>query len=253
MHRYRHLGIGYALVYVLQACQACTVWEMGISGLASAANNLFLALPVFYGTNGTFFIDNRQFSYSCSETDGWQNGWHDFFVTDDVLNWKPEHERDFGTVCRKVDVGIIHPLLQGVQLSYNDLQTVSALKVRLHFKPWPLESPFGPLPQHTLETLHVLECHDCYILRPIMVLSTVVVNKQMWRLQPWVQSKVNAALKRANEQPRPTIGFHMRGGAPHVNHFRLHLRTGGRMFWGHVHLLNVHFENQGPSCGGPHA
>jgi hypothetical protein len=131
MQRYRRFRIGYALIYVLQACQACTVWKMGNSGLASAASNLFLAFPVFYGTNGTFFIDNHEFFYSCSETDGWQNGWHDFFVTDDVLNWKPEHEHDFGTVCRRIDVGIIHPLLQEVQLTYNDLQTVSALKVRL--------------------------------------------------------------------------------------------------------------------------
>eukprot|EP00884_Botryococcus_braunii_P015095 jgi/Botrbrau1/23587/Bobra.0141s0051.1 len=138
----------------------CGRWES--AGLASAANNLFLAFPVFYGTNGTFFLDNRDFAYSCSESEGWQNGWHDFFVTDDVLNWKPAHERDFGNVCRRANVGMIHPLLQDVQLSYNDLQTASALK--------------------------------------------------LWKLQPWVQFKVNAALKRANEQPRPTIGFHMRGG-----------------------------------------
>lgn len=120
----------HLLLILVRCCHGCTVWKMGISGLASAANNLFLAFPVFYGTNGTFFIDNREFAYSCTETNGWQNGWHDFFITDDVLNWKPEHERDLGDVCRKIDLGITHPLLHDVEKSYNDLQLLSVLKVR---------------------------------------------------------------------------------------------------------------------------
>lgn len=137
MPRKRHLRSLSHIFLFIQCCRACTVWKMGNHGLASAANNLFLAFPVFYGTNGTFFLDNRDFSYSCSETEGWQNGWHDFFITDDVINWKPEHERDFGDVCVKMELEAIIPLVREVGLSYNDLQMASALKVSFHSRSLP--------------------------------------------------------------------------------------------------------------------
>lgn len=102
---------------------------MGTGRLASVVNNLFLAFPVFYGINGTFFIDNREFAYSCTETNGWQNGWHDFFITDDVLNWTPEYERKLGNVCRWLDHSMTPSLIHDVEKSYNDLQMLSVLKV----------------------------------------------------------------------------------------------------------------------------
>lgn len=138
------ISLIHVVILFLQNCQACTVWKMGNHGLASAANNLFLAFPVFYGTNGTFFLDNRDFSYSCSQTEGWQNGWHDFFITDDVINWKPEHERDFGDVCVKMELDGVIPLVREVGLSYNDLQMASALKV-ISRPLWPSSSPPVPL------------------------------------------------------------------------------------------------------------
>lgn len=36
---------------------------------------------------------------------------------------------------------------------------------------------------------------------------------QLWNLQPWVQLRVDAAISQMMHLPRPTIGFHLRGGA----------------------------------------
>ena len=60
---------------------ACTVFEFQNDGFASNALYLMRAIPIFYGQNGTLFLDNRAFPYACS-ADG---GFHDFFKYDEHL------------------------------------------------------------------------------------------------------------------------------------------------------------------------
>eukprot|EP00884_Botryococcus_braunii_P010355 jgi/Botrbrau1/19320/Bobra.0073s0052.1 len=142
---------------------ACTVWEFGAGGLASGLNLVYLLYPIFDATNGSFYLDNRKNPYSCSETDGWQNGWHDFFTAPGIINWKDEEDSALGPVCRRLADGKeVAALVESVGVTHAELQTESALK--------------------------------------------------LWNLQPWIQSRVDAAISQMMHLPRPTIGFHVRGG-----------------------------------------
>ena len=61
---------------------ACTVVQLrGDVGFATNALYLMRAAPIFHGQNGTLFVDNTDFQYSCAQ-DG---GWHDFFAHDERL------------------------------------------------------------------------------------------------------------------------------------------------------------------------
>jgi hypothetical protein len=119
------------LASVLAPSLACTVWEFGYGGLASGINQFYLLYPIFDGTNGTFYLDNRFNPYSCSETGNRQNGWHDFFRVPGVLNWKEEEDKSLGSVCRRIkEAPEVMGLVDSVGLGYTELQTESALKVR---------------------------------------------------------------------------------------------------------------------------
>ncbi len=49
-----------AVLGVLSAAQACTIFEFADSGFAANAIHLMHAVPIFDGNNGTFFLDNTQ-------------------------------------------------------------------------------------------------------------------------------------------------------------------------------------------------
>ena len=40
----------------------------------------------------------------------------------------------------------------------------------------------------------------------------MLVPLQLWRLQEWVQAKIDPRLAALADAPKPTIGFHIRGG-----------------------------------------
>lgn len=91
---------------------------------------MYLLYPIFDNTNGSFYLDNRNNPYSCSETDGRQNGWHDFFTAPGVLNWKDEEDASLGDVCRRIkDAKEIYQLVDSIGVGQAELHTESALKV----------------------------------------------------------------------------------------------------------------------------
>jgi hypothetical protein len=126
----KSLGIILLLVAFLTQAQGCTVYTLGSSSLPTAATNLLIALPIFQNTNGTLYIDNHDSPFSCSETEGWENGWHDFFETGEVLPWSPTLEKDLGGTCARFNDTDIIPMVPELKLSYLDLQTTAAVKVR---------------------------------------------------------------------------------------------------------------------------
>jgi hypothetical protein len=73
-----------ALLLVLisiPAGQSCTVVELQNDGFATNMLYLMHAIPIFYQQNGTLYIDNTDFPYTCAQ-DG---GFHDFFRYDEHL------------------------------------------------------------------------------------------------------------------------------------------------------------------------
>ena len=95
------------------ATQGCTIIMLDSSGFASNAYSLLHALPIFYRRNGTFFLDNSDFNYKCSEN----GGWHEFFSGEDkIVPWSRPKELAHGPDCarfRREDVDqIMYTLLQ---------------------------------------------------------------------------------------------------------------------------------------------
>lgn len=121
----------HVLVLLVSSCMACTVWQMSGGGFAAGLNSLYLAYPVFFGTNGTFYIDAREMRYSCSTgMEGWQKGLYDFFQLNDVHRWTPSLESDLGDICARLDDSSINDILREVELPYSELQAQAALQVR---------------------------------------------------------------------------------------------------------------------------
>lgn len=109
--------------------KACVVYDLGTSSLPSAAATLFIAAPLFSSWNQSLYIDNHRNPFSCSETDGWENGWHDFFELGDNLKWTPELEKEIGSKCRYINETDVLPLVPEIHVSYLELQTAAALQV----------------------------------------------------------------------------------------------------------------------------
>jgi hypothetical protein len=59
--------------------KACTVFEFEPTSFANSLSQLYTVFPFFNGTNGEFFVDNTDFLYSCTQIDGLNIGWHEFF------------------------------------------------------------------------------------------------------------------------------------------------------------------------------
>ena len=96
------------------ATQGCTIVKLDSSGFASNAYSLLHALPIFYRRNGTFFLDNSDFHYRCSE-DG---GWHEFFSGEDkIVPWSRPKELVHGPDCARYTREDVD------QIMYNIVQT----------------------------------------------------------------------------------------------------------------------------------
>lgn len=61
--------------------RACTVVQLLNDGFATNALYLMRAIPIFYRQNGTLYVDNTDFPYSC----GQDGGFHDFFKYEEHL------------------------------------------------------------------------------------------------------------------------------------------------------------------------
>jgi hypothetical protein len=76
----RKAGNGILVVLKLATlAQCCTIYEFNGSGFAANAFAIAHMVPIFHDTNGTFFLDNTNNHYKCSE----EGGWHDFFAWED--------------------------------------------------------------------------------------------------------------------------------------------------------------------------
>ena len=69
------------LLISIPAGQGCTVVELQNEGFATNMLYLMHAIPIFYQQNGTLYIDNTNFPYTCAQ-DG---GFHEFFRYDEHL------------------------------------------------------------------------------------------------------------------------------------------------------------------------
>lgn len=101
------LSVVAVIVLWGHATQGCTIITLDNSGFASNAYSLLHALPIFYRRNGTFFLDNSEFNYRCSEN----GGWHEFFSGEDkIVPWSRPKELAHGPDCarfRREDVDAI--------------------------------------------------------------------------------------------------------------------------------------------------
>ena len=80
------------------ATLGCTIVTLDNSGFANNAYSLLHALPMFYRRNGTFFLDNSDFNYKCSEG----GGWHEFFSGEDkIVPWSRPKELVHGPDCAR--------------------------------------------------------------------------------------------------------------------------------------------------------
>lgn len=142
--------LGFAFV------RSCVVYDLGTSSLPSAAATLFIAAPLFSSWNQTLYIDNHRNPFSCSETDGWENGWHDFFEAGDNVKWTPELEKEIGPKCRYINETDVLPLVPEIHVSYLELQTAAALQV----------SPRSCIvsPDHTIPVSHQKSGLDVHVV-----------------------------------------------------------------------------------------
>jgi hypothetical protein len=78
----RNAGNGVLILSQLAALvRCCTIYEFNGSGFAANAFAIAHMVPIFHNTNGTFFLDNTNNHYKCSE----EGGWHDFFAWEDQV------------------------------------------------------------------------------------------------------------------------------------------------------------------------
>lgn len=119
------------LISQVSCCIACTVWRMSGAGFAAGVNSLFLAYPIFFGTNGTFYLDTRDMHYSCSSgVEGWQKGLYDYFQLNHVHRWTPALENELGGSCAIKDHSSINDIVEDIGVPYSELQAQAALQVR---------------------------------------------------------------------------------------------------------------------------
>lgn len=108
--------------------RCCTIYEFNGSGFAANAFALVHMVPIFHNTNGTFFLDNTNNHYKCSE-DG---GWHDFFTWDDQLvPWSQEKEdAQPDAPCIRHDISSVNKVVfEDLKLSWDELDFIGVKKV----------------------------------------------------------------------------------------------------------------------------
>ena len=107
---------------------ACTVYEFSGAGFAANAFTIAHMVPVFHGTNGTFFIDNTHNHYKCSE-DG---GWHDLFAwEDELVPWTAEKEAEEPDApCVRHDIASVNKVVfEELKLTWDELDFIGIEKV----------------------------------------------------------------------------------------------------------------------------
>lgn len=99
-------GAAKSILFVKQLAvlvRCCTIYEFNGSGFAANAFTIAHMVPVFHNTNGTFFLDNTNNHYKCSE----EGGWHDFFGWEDQVSTRlamthvTTHQQDSHDVLRR--------------------------------------------------------------------------------------------------------------------------------------------------------
>eukprot|EP00884_Botryococcus_braunii_P005884 jgi/Botrbrau1/15297/Bobra.0371s0006.1 len=73
----------------LRWSEACTVFHFEPGGFAKSLTDLYITFPFFNGTNGPFYIDSRSFPFACTQIDGLNMGWHEFFQACWALSYLP--------------------------------------------------------------------------------------------------------------------------------------------------------------------
>jgi hypothetical protein len=111
----------------LHACEGCTVWKFSSHGFTSNLHTFFSVFPVFDVQNGSFYVDNRSNSYSCTSSHGSENGWFDFFDTSaSVL--RPWNDVD-AALCRTLTSEEARAVLAKLHRSSEEMQAVALRKV----------------------------------------------------------------------------------------------------------------------------
>lgn len=110
---------------------SCTVWQFFPHGFTANVHNFFAIFPLFYGEQGPFFLDNRNFPYACSSVDSTESGWFDFFETKSLglRPWTSELEATMKGSCRILSVDDVRPLTTQLRKDSFELQLQSTLKV----------------------------------------------------------------------------------------------------------------------------
>ena len=124
-----------ATLLLAHRVQACTVVELDSSGFAENAYSLLHALPMFFNRNGTFYLDNSEFRYKCSE----HGGWHDFFSGEEnIVPWSQQKETMQGKECARYARHEVDELLHTVLQTKPDLlDFVGMKKVSFYIFPAP--------------------------------------------------------------------------------------------------------------------
>lgn len=119
-------------IMFLRVSLACTVWKVRGHGFTANLHNLFSIFPIFDGRNGTFYIDNRYNSYSCTLSRGSENGWFDFFDSTDtgVLPWTAEEDISLNNTCRIISFTDVRQILTKINRDSVQLKAISVKKVR---------------------------------------------------------------------------------------------------------------------------
>ena len=116
-------------VWALRVALCCTIYEFNGSGFAANAFAIAHMVPIFHNTNGTFFLDNTNNYYKCSE-DG---GWHDFFAWEDQLvPWTAEKEaQEPDAPCVRHDISTVNKVVfEDLKLTWDELDFIGVKKVR---------------------------------------------------------------------------------------------------------------------------
>lgn len=124
-----HVWLCLCFVFQVQHfARTCTIFEFSGAGFAANAFAIAHMVPIFHNTNGTFFIDNKNNYYKCSE-DG---GWHDFFAWEDQLvPWTPEKEAEQPDApCVRHDISSVNKVVfEDLKLTWDELDFIGIKKV----------------------------------------------------------------------------------------------------------------------------
>ena len=116
-------------LWAITTAFCCTIYEFNGSGFAANAFAIAHMVPIFHNTNGTFFLDNTNNYYKCSE-DG---GWHDFFAWEDQLvPWTAEKEaKEPDAPCVRHDISTVNKVVfEDLKLTWDELDFIGIKKVR---------------------------------------------------------------------------------------------------------------------------